>query len=210
MTRLPTKTTSAWAGIVIASLVCLSGTASGGSNQGHKLAIHVKSHPTSCSAGYPSFNHCGEIEFTYAGTGDIDVFPVFFELTEYLVVEFGLEWPAGWGTASWVRCDGDISVGDIVHPGDGTAVDWAACQTTWSAAPGFAWLTAYGSGVIRAVPNPATGDYGAVDCDPDDPVYDYPFGEPYSAGVGGETGDDPCRPKGGSESSWGTIKSMFR
>ena len=61
------------------------------------------------------------------------------------------------------------------------------------------------------ITNPATGDYGVVDCSFDpEPLYDYPLFEPSAAGVCGATGDDPCNPKGGSESSWGQIKSMFR
>ena len=184
--------------------------AEAGANEGVKLAIHVKSHPTSCASGYPSFTHCSQIAFTYDGGGDVDVLPVFFELREYYVVEFGLDWPWTWGSISWVRCKGDIAVGTIARPGEGTAIDWTTCQSGWSVAPGFGWLSVSGSGVVRAVPNPATGDYGVVDCTPDDPVYDYPFGEPYGAGVGGAAGDDPCQIKGGSESSWGGIKSMFR
>jgi hypothetical protein len=191
-------------------VVGLSRPAEAGSNEGHKLAIHVKSHPTSCSSGFPNFSSCAQIVFAYAGGGEVDVIPVFFELREYLALEFGLDWPWTWGSLSWVRCKGDISIGTIVRPGDGTAVDWTTCQTGWSVAPGFGWLTASGSGVVRAVRNPATGDYGVIDCTEDTPVYDYPFGDPYSAGIGGAAGDDPCQMKGGSESSWGGIKSMFR
>jgi hypothetical protein len=201
--------------LVAASVVALvlgpSVSGYAGANEGHKIGIHIRSHPTSCTLGYPSFATCSSITSTYPTCGDVDIMPVFFDLVEYLVVEVGLEWPDEWGSMSWVRCKGDLSIGNIVNSGDGTAVGWSTCQQTWSVAPGFGWLTATSSGLVRAVTNPATGDYGVVDCSFDpEPLYDYPLFEPSAAGVCGATGDDPCNPKGGSESSWGQIKSMFR
>ena len=167
------------------------------------MAIHVKAHPTSCTANYPSFTHCSQIVPTYDGGGDVDVLPVFFELREYLGLEFGLDWPWAWGSISWVRCKGDIAVGEMAFPGDGTAMVWTSCQSSWSVVPGFGWLTTSGSGVVSAVPNPATGAYGVIDCTEDEPVYDYPLGQPYNAGIGGAAGDDPCGVKGGADSSLG-------
>ncbi|MFZ1947356.1 MAG: hypothetical protein WAW06_07390, partial [bacterium] len=193
---------------VLALVLGLSVPGYAGNNEGHKIGVHIKSHPTSCIQGYPSFGTCGNITSTYASCGDVDVMPVFFDLTEYLVVEVGLKWPDEWGSMSWVRCKGDLSIGDIASSGDGTAVSWTICQQTWSVAPGFGWITALTPGLIHAVTNPATGDYGVVDCDfSRGPSYDYPLFEPSAAGVCGAIGDDPCNPKGGHESTWGEIKT---
>jgi hypothetical protein len=196
-------------GVLLAA--SLTGPSYGGVNSDHKLAIHLKAHPTSCGSGFPSFASCSAITTTYPGCGDVDVVPVFFDLVEVTAVELALEWPREWGSMSWVRCKGDIDVGGIVRSGDGTAIAWTACERAWSIAPGFGWLTAYTPGVVRAVPHPSTGDYGVVDCGRmPDQVYDYPKWEPGVAGVCGATGDNPCVPKGGAETTWGGIKSIFR
>jgi hypothetical protein len=197
--------------LVLVLVAGLTVSGYGGRNDGLKIGVHIKSHPTSCAGAYPSFATCGSITSTWASCGDVDVMPVFFDLKEYSVVETGLEWPEEWGSMSWVRCKGDLAVGTIVNSGDGTAVCWTACQQGWSVAAGFGWLTAASSGLIRPVPNPATGEYGVVDCDFNpDPSYDHPLFDPGAAGVCGAAGDDPCNPKGGSESTWGGIKAMFR
>jgi hypothetical protein len=165
-----------------------------GPNANHKIAIHVKSHPTSCAKGYPSFTGCDQIVTTWKGSGDIDIMPVFYDLTEFTVVEFGLMWPAEWYSMSWVRCKGDLAVGGVGLPGEGTAIAWSTCQKSWAANPGFGWLIAPTPGRVYAVPNPATGDYGVVDCSSSPgPYYDYPIYTTYS-GICGLMGDNPCRP----------------
>jgi len=194
--------------VVAVALACVS---YGGSNDRLKIGIHVKSHPTSCASGIPVFNSCHEIVSTYAGCGDVDVLPVFFDLSEFTVTEFALSWPEEWGTMTWVRCKGTIDVGTISRSGDGTAVAWSTCQSTWSVVPGFGWLDAGTAGLVRIVPNTATGDYGVVDCESGtEPGYDYPVFDPAPAGVCGATGGDPCVPEGGAESTWGGIKAMYR
>jgi uncharacterized repeat protein (TIGR01451 family) len=160
-----------------------------GVNANHKIALHVIPHGTTCET-LPSFASCGDIHSTYAGTGDIDVIPVFYDLTEYTVIEFGLTWPVGWGVMDFTRCAADLAIGDIVNPGDGIAAAWTQCHYGWSVAAGYGWLNATGPGRISLVPN-VTGDYGVVGCDVDQYVYDHPRGI-CNAGVGGTSGDDPC------------------
>jgi hypothetical protein len=175
-----------------------------------KITTHIKAHPTSCTKNYPVFTSCTQIKTTYAEIGDIDVLPVFYDLNEYAMTEFGLAWPAEWGTASFVRCKGDIAVGAITQPGGGIAIAWTTCQYYWAVAPGYAWLAATSPGEIQAVPNPATGDYGVVNCAPEPgPYYDHPICNS-KAGVGGVMGDDPCRPTRVEPSTWGAIKAMFK
>ena len=130
--------------IAIALTLVLAVTALAGQNAIGKLAVHVKAHPTSCTKSYPTFTTCQSIVTTWAATGDFDVMPVFFDLTMYTVTETGLLWPeATWGSASWVRCKGDVSVGSINHsvdhPGvtdgsNGTAIAWSTCQVGWGIA----------------------------------------------------------------------------
>ncbi|HVP58259.1 MAG TPA: DUF11 domain-containing protein [bacterium] len=189
-------------------------TVCGGSsrNQNHKIAVHVKAHPTSCTKGYPAFTSCSQIQTTYAQSGDLDALPVFYDLTEYTLTEFGLEWPAAWGSCSFTRCKGDLAIGGIVHSGEGIAIAWTACQYGWAVAPGYAWLTATGAGRIGICPNPATGDFGVVNCAPEPgPYYDRPVAVS-GAGVGGVPGDDPCplTPPHVEGTTWGAIKAMFK
>ena len=121
----------------------------------------------SCTKAYPTFASCEAISTTWANTGDFCAMPVFFDLVEYVAVGFGIDWPADWGTGSWVRCKGDLAVGGITNPGEGTGITWTACQNTWSVAPGYIWLAASGAGMVELVADPATGDLGVVDCAPE-------------------------------------------
>ena len=183
---------------------------SGGRNDSHKIAVHIKAHPTSCTENFPTFTSCSQIVSTYAGCGDVDAIPVFFDLVEYCAVEFGLEWPAEWGTCEFAICKGDLSVGGITNPGDGIAIAWTACQYTWSVAPGVAWLLASGPGEIWIRPNPSTGDVGVVNCAPSPgPYYDYPIAVG-KGGVCGTLGDDPCHCTKLQPTTWGAIKAMFK
>jgi hypothetical protein len=196
--------------IAIALTFALSVTALAGN--GHnpiiKIGMHTKAHPTSCTKGYPVFTSCSNI-ITTTALCEFDVMPVFFDLVEVTVTEFGLTWPAEWGTMSWVRCKGTIAVGGILNPGEGTAISFQTCQYSWSIAPGYGWLIATGPGTVTPIPYFATGDYGVVDCQPSPgPYYDYPVCI-FSAGACGLTGDDPCFPTAVEPSTWGSIKSMF-
>jgi len=206
--------------IAIALTFALTACAFAGANPVGKIAIHAKAHPTSCTKGYPVFVDCNSIVETWAPLGDVDVMPVFYDLTQYTVVETGLLWPeADWYSASWIKCKGDIAVGSITHSVDagfpqdvsGTAIAWTTCQTGTIVAPGFAWLAPTTAGYVCPVPNPATGDYGTVDCAPEPgPYYDlaYCVG---CAGFGGFIGDDPCNlPSATEPSTWGEIKSIFK
>jgi hypothetical protein len=195
---------------VSVAIVTWGTSASGGANSEHKLAIHVKPHPTSCTTGHPRFTNCTQITFTYAGCGEVDIVPVFYDLTEYRANEFGLEWPAQWGSMSWLRCRGDVAVGTITRSGDGTAIAWSSCQRTWSIAPGFGWLSPSSGGRVCPIRDLPTNDWGTVDCAPEPgPYYDYPAFV-YCAGICGAAGDDPCNQPGSAGSTWGEIKAIFK
>jgi hypothetical protein len=197
--------------VICVALVFIATAGSAGSNPLNKMAIHVKSHPTSCTEGYPSFGDCSSIQSTYAGCGDIDVIPVLFDLMEFTSVEFGLSW---WHdpslTMQWTRCEGDGAIGTITNSGDGTVVTWMTCQTAYSVAPGYGWLAVSGPAYVHPIPNPSTHACGVIDCSPPPgPYYDYPISV-YGAGVCGMIGDDPCAPDASKPSTWGAIKALMR
>jgi len=184
-----------------------------GANPEHKIAIHVVPHGLACKS-LPTFTECSQITTTYSGTGDIDIVPVFFNLSEYTLVEFALTWPAGWGTCSYTTCTQTIDVGGILNSGDGIASAWTSCQTGWSVCHGYGWLNATGAGSISVVPNPATGDCGVVDCAAEPgPYYDRPD-TTFCAGVGGGTGGNACaeqdRGSGEGEGQSGEIQGYYR
>ena len=59
-------------------LMLASVCAHGGSNAGHKVAVHVMSHTSrTCSKSFPTITSCEDIVTTYADSGDIDVWTHF-------------------------------------------------------------------------------------------------------------------------------------
>ena len=181
--------------VLAAALVVgtIAGPAEAGSNPNVKVAVHLKDHNTTCKT-LPTFTACTQMVTSRAGLGDLDAIPVFFDLTEYTVIEFGLTWPSEWLSMSWFRCRGSLAIGTIVNPGDGTAISYGLCTSSWAAAPGYGWLASNSAGTITMIPNPATGDIGVVDCAPSPgPYRDIPIAN-YYAGVGGVSGLDPCVP----------------
>jgi hypothetical protein len=198
---------------IVGACCCAPVVTQAGANFEHKVAIHVVPHGLSCKS-LPTFTECSQITTTYSGTGDIDVVPVFFNLTEYKLVEFALTWPAEWGTCEYVTCTPTLDVGHISDPGDGIASAWTSCQTGWSVCHGYGWINATGAGNISVLPNPATGDYGVVDCAPEPgPYYDRPD-TVFAAGVGGTSGDAPCGGEGWDNGEGrgqsGEIKGYYR
>lgn len=195
--------------VVIAVVIGISAAAFCGANPNCKIAIHMKAHPTSCTKNYPTFTTCSQI-LTTTALCEFDVMPVFYELNEYTLVEFGITWPLEWGEDSWVRCKGTIAIGGIMGPNSGTAISWSTCQRSWSIAPGYLWMLATGPGVFSIVANPATGDCGVADCaDSPGPYYDHAVAT-FSGGCCGSIGENPCTTTDVKPSTWGQIKSQFK
>jgi uncharacterized repeat protein (TIGR01451 family) len=168
----------------------MASAAAGGANANSKLALHVVSHGTSCKS-LPAVADCSELVTTFAGTGEIDVIPVFYNLNETVVLEFGLAWPEEWGTCQYSTCWGNVSLGGIVNPGDGVVTTSFSCDSSWSIAHGFGWLGATSPGRISVVANPPTSEITVVDCQPEYPGSDWPAAT-FSSAIGGGMGDDPC------------------
>ena len=174
----------------------------GGDNQDCKVAVHVLPHASrSCTKSYPAIMGCGDIITTEPGM-DVDAFPVFFDLVEYRALEFGMSWP-GLYSALYRSCS-DLTVGNILFPGDGVYHIWEQCQIEPACVPGWAWIWDYG--MISIVDHPDYGHIYVTDClgRRDEPQCNF------SAGIGGFVGDDPCEPTSAEPAKWGAIKAIFK
>jgi hypothetical protein len=192
----------------ILPLVCLpalviSGAASAGWNPSAWMAIHVKPHGTSCTDGFPTFTSCSQITTTYWDTGDIDVIPVLYNLLEYTQIGIAMDWPAEWGTMSWVRCKGDGQIGTLTDPNTYARIYWSTCQHAWSVAPGYGWLYATGQGWVGSSVTIRSLVY---DCQP---TPDADRACPGWSGIGGVIGNDPCSASATEQTSWGRVKAIF-
>jgi hypothetical protein len=189
--------------IVVALLLLLSSTGFAGRNAFPKAALHVKSHNAKQTcANLPVIGSCGDVVTTYLGD-NVDAFPVFFDLVEYLGVEYGVEWPAAWGTVAFTSCS-DLVIGNIVSSGDGVAQTWTSCQTDPVAICGWVWMYAAGPGLVNPYFHPVSGDITVLDCSQGLDRACIMF-----SGVNGMIGDDPCEPSGIEPSTWGGIKAIF-
>jgi hypothetical protein len=156
-----------------------------GSNPDAKVAVHVRTHNAKAGCDYGVIESCSDIVTTIPDMS-VDAFPVFFDLTEYTRVEFGLAWPDSWSSALWTACS-DLSSRGIEHPGEGAISIWETCRTG-AAVPGYAWLYACTPGLVCVCPHPETGKIWVVDCSSavNEPILNF------CAGVYGAEGDCPC------------------
>jgi hypothetical protein len=185
-------------------ILVLTACALAGNNPVGKVAVHVKAHDAKqgCT-GLPAITSCEDINTTFAEYS-VDAFPVFFDLAEYLGVEYGVCWPDWTYSAAWTQC-ADLVIGGIVWPGDGISQTWFQCREQAIAITGWAWLYADGPGLVSICGHPVTGRILVLDCAEglNEPVASYP------AGVFGAEGGDPCVPVSIAPTTWSAIKSMF-
>ncbi len=175
----------------------------GGNNPGAKVAVHVLDHSTrSCTKNFPVIEGCQDIVTTNAGT-NVDFFPVFFDLTEYTGVEYGLTWEGS--TCAFTSCS-DLVIGSIVNPGDAISHTWFDCHSDPVCIPGFGWIYSYGT--ICVVPHAQMGGPNVSDCQ-DPKQLNVTVGSA-CAGTNGQEGDDPCGQVATEQTTWSAIKGMFR
>ena len=177
-------------------------------NPGVKVAIHLEEHlpARSCAGDFPSIATCADI-VTTIDAGDVDAFPVFFNLNEYLGLEYGLMWPGQYSCA-FTSCS-DLTIGGISDPGDGVAHAWHFCQPGPIAVPGWAWIYEEDAAHICIVEHPWAYAISVLDCSPEGRL-DHPDSS-FCAGIAGAEGGDPCdHPTNVERATWGGIKSMFR
>jgi hypothetical protein len=143
---------------------------------------------------------------------------VMYDYDSVYVVEYGLQWPAEWGTASTQVCFSPIKVGNIINTDDGMALSYTVCNVSGgnrAAILPVAWHwmipTTDGQIKIRDFRKAIGGtDYmDVVDCR--EPTYrglSTPL-RVYYAGVNVTPYVGP--PEFATEpTTWGAIKAMFR
>jgi hypothetical protein len=202
---------------VLAVAVVLSWSAAvlAGANPEAKFAVHVLAadYSRSCGKAFPAITDCSDINHSVASCGDIDVFPVFYHLTEFRDVGFGLTWPGEWGELVYQSCSFATlyhynNVGDpgTFDPGDGVGHSYDGCQQQTAVVPGWGRLAATFPGRICGAPLPGYPGYFIGDCDiqRDDPICTF------CAGVCGASGDDCMGPSAAEGETWSAVKELFR
>ncbi len=190
-------------------VLVITSMAVAGRNSNYRFAVHIMPHETpTCSSNMPEITDCTDIVTSFNDCVEFDAFPVFYELTEVSRIEYGLNWPASWGSCVYTPCAGDNVTGDIVWPGDGMVHEWNDCQTFWGVIAGFAWFAAPPEpGIIIPTVSSVSGAFGATDCDGS---RDLAIGTA-SSGVCGIPGDDPCTCGCVSEpKTWSAVKALFK
>ena len=199
--------------IAVALTLVLSAVAFAGPNADAKVAVHVRDHATK-NPCVVVINGCGDIVTTHSGASPpgVDAFPIFYELTEWKGVAYGLCWDPTIGSGSFTSCSPFVvtsfDIAGYMASGQGAAHTWTLCQMTPVAIPGFVWVYVYGPGMICPCdhPNPLIeGGIQVLDCAEG---LDFPNCL-VCAGVGGLTGDDPCLPTGAEATTWSEIKGLF-
>ena len=154
------------------------------------VAIHIEKHSAwDCYDRLPDVG-IDALRTTYDGVGRIDAFVVFYNYGEAKGLSFGLEWPEAWGEGSWHNC-GDMSLGSIVNPHDGTSLIWQNCRDdTAPLIAGWLTITVTSPGLIEVIHSHQEGVVSILDCDPVAPALSEAMIS-LKAGAGGMRGDDP-------------------
>jgi len=180
----------------------LSNAGLGGGNHAAEVAVHVKAHSAkqTCPT-LPTISDSSDIVTTYEGSS-FDFFPVFFSLTEFRGVEYGVTWPDWTYSCAFTSCS-DLVIGDIESPGDGISHSWFDCQMGQVVIPGWGWLYADSAGIVCITEHPSSEAIYILDCNQglDEPVANF------CAGVYGATGDDPTSNGRGGDGPEGTGTS---
>ena len=197
--------------LVLCCLLITAGGAVGGSNPDAKVAVHVLPFDChrACARNFPVLENPCDIIATIKNCGDIDFFPVFFDLVEYQGVEYGVEWPGSYSCA-YTICS-YTHIGEIVWPGDGTSQCWQGCMSGPMVIPGWGWITVDEPGEVCIVPHPQSGGILVGGCGPGCPELDT-LTTTYCAGVCAVDGEHPCKPGGQpiAATTWNSIKYIFR
>jgi hypothetical protein len=203
---------------------------------GHvKMALHLAPHGVhTCTENPVSIGSFGAIVRNLDGFEvGVDAFMVVFDYDSLRVVEYGLNWPAEWGSASTFCCvPNNLTIGMIINPCDGISISWYGeplCRVSNDHAGGntppffvtsYSYLVPTGAGeiVIKDDPdlvNPPMGVIGVSSCG-ESAIFSY-VSRVYDAGILLPNGPYDGSPRNGAcghpsvePTSWGSIKSMFR
>jgi hypothetical protein len=148
-----------------------------------KMALHLKQHWGTCKG--VNLNSRNDIVknldswSTDPIDGGVDAFLVVFAYDSISGADYGLDWPADWGTVSTSVCvSGAISVGDIRYPRDGITILWpvSMCKIPSNKPGGNSppfllltrtWFFPTGAGEIIIRENPYTLFTAVIDCRPE-------------------------------------------
>ncbi|MFC1799520.1 T9SS type A sorting domain-containing protein [Candidatus Eisenbacteria bacterium] len=174
--------------MAITFMVGISSLAFAGNNPSAKVAVHVRPHNAKLACNV-TIAGCEDI-VTTEPSFSFDAFPVFYNLTEYLGVQYGLSWPAWAYSAAFTSCS-DLVIGAVDLPGSGAAHTWTSCQSG-VAVPSFVWIYADAPGTVCPIEYPDSDPplLAVLDCAEN---LDEPCGI-FCAGVYGAVGDNPCDP----------------
>ena len=120
-----------------------------GANVDLKVGVHVLPHSDlrTCSREFPVITCPSADISTTCPDGDVDFFPVFFDMVEYQCLEYGVSWPGTYSCA-FTSCS-YLQIGDIVWPAgtvdpelrlDGISHSWQVCTYGTTVIPGFGWI----------------------------------------------------------------------
>lgn len=174
-----------------------------------KFALHLEEHQSrrSCDSGLPSIGSRDEItsrvdhELPY----DVDVFVVLFGTAGITGAEYGLIWPASWGSGVTRNC-AYSTIGNITDPGDGMSIYWKDCQEFDGFRPvSWTWLTASEPGEIQIGWNPAFESLGVTDCH----FSHAPPESIFHAGINTDPPDGPLW-TGGASASRNRVRSLLK
>jgi hypothetical protein len=179
---------------------------------GLKMMLHIQDHNAkqSCS-NLPVFASRDDITRMETGTGDYDVFMVIFDYgAGYTNVEYGLSWPAGWGSAATIQC-ADLNIGGIVNPYDWISLSWITCQTTPAYSPvAWSWINAGTAGQVQIEYRPREANIpaalGTIDC----AFAEVPAESIFFAGIDVNPWEGQPDTLAAEPTTWGGIKAMFR
>jgi hypothetical protein len=216
-------------GILAFALPCWAGGGKGyvsdfdaASDNSHvKFALHFAAHGTAGCGGkatpLPVFTTRENLVRQWNTLGDVDVFFVVFAYDSIFNFEYGLTWPADWGSCSTTVCAGDLVIGDILQRGSGLASGFNNCQVSTNAGgtqpniwpTAFHWFTVSSAGEIQIIKNPAPDDYGVVACTPpESPTHSTPESL-FFGGVQMDPWEGPA-PNALQPTTWGAVKALFK
>jgi len=191
----------------------LAATAWSGQNPDVKVTIHLLSQEErTCTENFPVLTGCEDVSTCTGYDHQPDVFLVFYNLTGYSLLEYGVHfYYADWEFYS--SCSDQVIIDNFGYELMGVTQFYDSCQPGPVAIPlWFRYWWAEGN-QICIVEHPITGEISVGDCDDPMGIDHAPY--VFCLGLGGwEWCTDPCAPTQGpvpvEGTTWGEVKALFR
>ena len=179
-----------------------------------KLALHLAPHSaaTSCKS-LPAISSRGDLVRSWPSPGtELDAFLVIFAYDSLATFDYGLDWPAEWGSASTQTC-ADFTIGNIYGSGDGMSLGWNSCKVRGEAQAfspvAWTWMAPWTNGSIWITYNPTFGPdagLGGYDCRGAEHARFHHPDSLFCAAVG----TDPFEGAWCGASAMGCIRALFK